>query len=452
MSQELSAEILKEKANAVIALAMSKGADTAKAVTQWQHNHKVTIRSGEIEELAQSEGISVELVVSKDQRRASVGSCDLGQESLESMVDQAMALCRFTDQDPYYSLPKKEYLATSAMDLDLFDPSIDELSTPRRIELASELEAKMLAHDSRLKTNGAGLNSVRGVTAMANSLGFNQVGSESLVNLTVGGFAEDEVDQNDLNSGRKQSSGWGSMSRFREDILSLDEIAEQAAHQILRKLGARKPKTGKFPVYYEPKIARSLWSNLLRAASGTSIFRKQSYLTQRINTSVAIPGLHIEDVPHIPRGLGSRSYDNEGVTSKQSFIVKDGVLQTYLLSTYSANKLGLESTGHAGGCSNVRVTPGELDEAAMLKEMGTGLWVTSLLGRGTNLSTGDYSHGALGLWVENGEVAYPVMEFTINGNLDNMFRNIVCIGNNTDDRGSIITPGVVIGELMLSGT
>lgn len=454
MSSQLNAEQLKEKALAAVSLAMAKGAETATVLTQWQQGQKVSVRSSEVEELSQSESLSVEIVVSQDHRRASVHTSDLSLKSLASMVDHAIALCKYTDRDPFYSLPDADLLAKSSdlEDLDLLDPSIEGISTPRRIEMVRDLEKQLLAQDPRLKSNGAGISSARGISVLANSLGFCEFESESMIRLQVAGFADDEVADGDLNSGRKQSGGRSSNANHYEDLEDSSLIAQEAAHNILRKLGARKPKTGTFPVYYEPKIARSLWGHLASACTGSAIFRNQSYLADRLLSQVTVPNLSIRDMPRIRRGSGSRCFDNEGVVSKNTDLVRNGVLQTYLLSTYSANKLGMKTTGHAGGISNLCIEPGSLDEAEMLKAMGTGLWLTTLLGQGTNLNSGDYSHGALGLWVEEGEVAYPVMEFTINGNLDSMFQNITHIGSNVDLRSSIRTPGLVIGEMTLSGT
>lgn len=443
---------LKEKAKQVVALATSKGAQTATALTQFHASQKVSVRSHEVEELAQAESVSVELVVSIDQKRASVQSSDFSKDSLEAMVDQALALCKYTDRDSFYSLPDPDRLAKEVESLDMVDPSIEGISTPERIEIARKLEKQFTSLDPRLKTNGSGVNSVFGISALANSLGFCQAESETLIRCQVGGFAEDEVAEGDLNSGRKQSGGWSSMARHVEDLEDTERIAKEAANQVLRKLGARKPKTGNFPVYYEPKIAKSLWGHLAGACSGSGIFKKQSYLVDRLNTQVGISNLTVKDVPRRIRGLGSRCFDNEGVSCFTTDIVTNGILNTYLLSTYSANKLGMKTTGHAGGSSNLVITPGTYSETDLLREMGTGLWVTSLMGRGTNLSTGDYSHGALGLWVENGEIAYPVMEFTINGNLDKMFQNITHLGANVDETSSIITPGFIIGEMTISGT
>ena len=452
MSEGLDLKALEAKANQVVEMAMARGADTAYVVTNWQRSQKVAVRGGEVEQLSEAESVGVELLVSRDQRRATVESCDLNTPSLQAMVDQALDLTRYTDQDTYYTLPDAARLVDDVEDLDLVDPTIDSLDTPSRIELARQLESLMLAQDARLKSNGAGVNSARLRSALANSHGFSQSEEETLIRYQTSGFAKDTVNSDDLNSGRNQSGGRGSTARHRQDLMTPEEVSKEAAHQILRKIGARKPKTGNFPVYFEPRIARSLWEQLINAMKGTAIFRSKSYLKDRVNTKVAVPELTIQDVPRLPRCLGSRCFDNEGVACYTTDLVRGGMLQTYLLSTYSANKLDLATTGHAGGVSNLMIAPGTMDESEMLKAMGTGLWVTTLLGSGTNLSSGDYSHGALGLWVENGEVAYPVMEFTINSNLDEMFQNIACIGSNVDKSSSIQTPGIVIGKMSISGT
>ena len=211
-----------------------------------------------------------------------------------------------------------------------------------------------------------------------------------------------------------------------------------------RKLGAIKPKTAKVPVYFEPKFARTLWAHLLSALTGSAVYRNETYLAGKLGKAIAASCVNLRDDPTIPRGLSSKSYDNEGVACRRRDLIRDGVLQTWLMNTYSANKLGLSATGHAGGPGNLIIEPGVASEAEMLAQMDRGVWVTGLLGQGVNTSTGDYSRGALGLWIENGRVSHPIAEFTLNSNLDQMFRGIVMLGNNVYEPASIRTPGLVI--------
>ncbi len=199
-------------------------------------------------------------------------------------------------------------------------------------------------------------------------------------------------------------------------------------------------------------MAKTLWAHLLKAISGSAVFRNETYLVDRLNSLVCSPCITMTDNPRIPRGLRSRCFDNDGVASLPLKIVENGELNTYIMNTYSASKLNSRPTGHAGGTTNVIISPGEYSEADMIKQMGTGVWVTSMLGEGANISTGDFSRGALGLWVENGEPVYPIMEFTLNSHLNDMLTNISMLGNNTYENDTTQTPGLVIGEMTISGS
>ena len=445
-------EEIKQQAVTLVEMAQNQGAHTAVATINQATDFELEVRHGDIENLFESDGFSVGLTVSRDHKRASVSSTDLGRESLEELVSQAMAMCRYTDSDPFYCLPEKERLATETIDLDIYDPGLSEIDVESKIRMVVDLERRLKKEDPRLKSEGASLSTSLMASAMANSLGFSQANKSSAVAFGVSAFAEDTVTRGDLNKGRKQSASWFSRAHHLEDLESIDTIAQKAATRVLRKLGARKPETGNFPVYYEPSTAKSLWNHLLSAMMGGEIYRNESYLVDRVGTEVCSPLVQLWDEPLLPRGLGSRYFDNEGVRCRPLCLIRDGVLQTYLMGSYSAKKLGLHSTGHSGGHTNVIVRPGRLSEEEILREMGTGVWITQLFGHGTSISTGDYSRGAQGLWVENGQVAYPIMEFTLNSQLDDMFRNISLLGNNVFHGSSLKTPGLLIGEMTVSGT
>lgn len=444
-------DALKEMACRVVETAKKGGAHTADVHIAQQNEFEAEIRKGEIENLAEAESFSISLTVSIDGKRASTQGCDLSEDGLNELVSQALTLCRYTDKDSFYSLPDESRLATEFPDLDLFDESLVALAAPQKIEWLRALEQELIRQDPRLQCDGASIASVYGIKAQANSLGFCGAERKSLIEMGAAAFAEDAVDEGDLNRGRKQMGAWASRARHVADLDDIAVIAQRTARQVLRKLGGHKPQTGNFPVYFEPSAARSLWGHLMSAISGSNIYRNESYLTDRLQSEVASKLITLTDQPRLVRGLGSRNFDSEGVACKEQVLVDKGILQTYLLGTYSANKLGMQSTGHAGGYTNLVITPGDLSEEEMLKKMGTGVWVTSLLGQGTNISTGDYSRGAQGLWVENGEVVHPVAEFTLNGNLDQMMRNIVYLGSNVEGKRSILSPGFVIGEMTISG-
>ena len=224
-----------------------------------------------------------------------------------------------------------------------------------------------------------------------------------------------------------------------------------AGADIVRLLGSRKPKTGRYPVFFDATTARSLWRHLLTAVNGSSLYRRESFLLDHLNSDVASSIITITDDPFIQRGLASHPYDDEGVACRRSEIVSSGTLNTYLLSTYSANKLGMTTTGHAGGTGNIIIQPGHQSEAEILRQIDHGVYVTSLSGQGVNISTGDYSRGAQGLWIERGEVAYPIMEFTLNGNLRHMFKSIRALSREVQPGWTILTPGILIDEMAVSG-
>ncbi len=445
-------ERLLEETSRVVEIALASGAETAVAAMTQKSEFQVEVRNGEIESLAEADFHSVSLTVSVQGKRASVSSCDLSAESITMLVEQALSMCRYTDHDPFYSLPEEALLAREVADLDIFDPAVVSIGVDEKIARALELERAMLARDPRLRSESCSVSTVTGTTVLANSIGFCQPKKSSLIYLSASAFAEDPGAAGDLNTGRKQTAGWTSRARYLEDLESVEAIAEQVSTRVLRKLGARKPPSGRFPVYFEPAMARSLWDNLSSAISGAQIYRHESYLAGRLGQEVCSPLVTICDEPLLRRGLGSRAFDAEGVVCQPRCLVNAGQLETYLMSTYSAKKLGMRSTGHASGTSNLVVTPGQLGEDALICAMGRGVWLTSLLGQGVNLSTGDYSRGAFGLWVEDGVVQYPIMEFTVNSNLDQMLKGITHIGNNVHARSTVQTPGIVIGEMSIGGT
>lgn len=452
MSHREIEKTLVEETARVIEIAVSKGAETAVAAMTQKSEFQVEVRNGEIENLSEADFHSVSLTVSKGGRRATVSSCDLSPDSIDASVEQALNMCKYTDQDPFYGLPEPEELATAEDKLELYDPNVESIEVTKKIEMVMDLEKALLSMDNRLQSDGCSLSTVAGTSVLANSLGFCRPKKTSLIYMSSSAFANDEVREGDLNTGRKQTSGWSSRARHVEDLESAEEVATVSANRVLRKLGARKPPTGKYPVYFEPSLAKVVWGHLITAITGTQVYRHESYLEGKIGSLIAAPEITIVEKPHIVRGLGSRIFDAEGVASQERTLIDQGVLQTYLMGTYSARKLGMKSTASAGGPSNLHITPGPYSEDEMLQKMGTGVWLVSLLGQGTNISTGDYSRGGFGLWVENGKVQYPLMEFTVNSNLAHMFSNITMVGNNIQPNSSIQTPGFVIDEMTISGS
>lgn len=442
---------LRDTAQWLVETARKLGADTADAHVSHSREFELEVRDGEKESLSEAESSGASLTISKDGRRASVQSSDTRHDHLQELVEKALFLCRYTDLDEAYRLPPKDRLAVEIPDLDLFDANLADMAVDRKVDLALRSERAMLAQDPRLNSNGASFSDGSNATASANSLGFSATVHSTMAGISVSGFADDAAD-GDLNTGRKQASGWYSQARHISDMETAETVGQRAASDILRLLGARKPETGKFPVYFEPSTARSLWQHLLGAINGSRVYRDESYLAGRVGQQVAHPSVTITDNPLKPRGLASHPYDDEGVACKPSTLILNGQLQTYLLSTYSATKLGLETTGHAGGPGNIIIQPGTQTEEEMIRSIPRGVWITSLSGQGVNVGTGDYSRGAQGLWIEQGQVAYPILEFTINGTLMDMFQRIAAIGLEPERGRSILTPGVLIEEMTISGS
>lgn len=452
MNAEIDAKALEDTCASVVEAAVKGGATTAVVRMAEKATFALEVRGGVVENLSEARGRQLSLSISVDQRRASVTTCDLSPDSLKQSVDNALALARYTDVDEYYSLPDPTWLIGDEPDeLDLYDQSLETLPLDDRIDRVRRAEALLLEKNPDLKCDGSSMGMNLQTSVIANSIGFLRSRKQTSCLQGITGFAEDKGDADDLNTGRKQQGSWVSRARHLEDLDDPETIVDHAARVVRRKLGPRKPQSGNYPIYFEPVMARVLWGHFLDAISGTSVYRKASYLADRIDTPVTADFLQLHDDPRRVRGLGSCLYDNEGVASVKTPLIQDGVLQTYTLGTYSGRKLGRRSTGHANGVNNLVVQPGTLSEEAMLKEMGTGVWLTSVLGQGVNVSNGEYSRGALGIWVENGVPQYPIHEFTINSNLDEMYRNIILLGRDVYANSSILSPGFVIADMAVSG-
>jgi len=431
----------------------AKKAGAATAVVHVGHSQEFELecRNGELENLSEAEGFSLSLTVSKEGRRAGVHSCDFSHEAIADLVEKAMILCRHTDPDPFYDLPDPAWLAVETRDLDLMDEHLARLSVAKKCEMARQVERLALALDSRLQSDGSSVSSLISHVVLANSLGFCQQERGSLVSCDISLFAEDEVQDADLNTGRKQGGGWSISARHMEDLKPPEEVARRAAQDVLERLGARKPKTGMTSAYFEPDAARSLWGHLLAAIRGGAVYRKESFLADSLGTAIFPEFIELCEDPFLIRGLASKSFDGEGVACTPGFLIQGGVLKSFLLNCYSARKLAMASNGHAGGPHNLRVTPGTLSQDQLLARMGQGVWVRDLAGQGVNLATGDYSRGAEGFWVENGQRSFPIAECTLSGNLREMFAHIVAVGSEIESGYCLETPGLLIEGLTLSG-
>jgi PmbA protein len=429
-------------ARLVIDHARRNGATAADTEISEGFGLSVAVRQGEIETIEYNKDKGAGVTVYIGQRRGHASSSDLSEAALKSSVEKALTIARFTAEDHCAGLPDADRLATSSPDLDLYHPW--DISVEEAADRARACEAAALAVDKRLtNSEGGNVNTHASHFIYANSLGFCDGYASSRHGLSVAVIGED--------SSGMQRDYWYSSARNANDLDPADAIGHIAGVRTVRRLNGRKLDTRQCPVLFEAQLATGLIGNYVAAVSGGSLYRKSSFLLDSIGQQVFAPLVNIRELPFLRGGFGSSPFDSEGVVCQERDIVRDGVAQGYFLSTYSARKLGMSSTGNAGGNHNLIVTPGDHDLDGLLKKMGTGLFVTELLGHGANMVTGDYSRGAAGFWVEGGEIQYPVEEITIAGNLAEMFKGIVAIGNDVERRGSKQVGSILIDNMMVAG-
>ncbi len=422
--------------------AKEQGASAAEAGLSQENGLSVSARLGEVETIEHHCGQGLGITVYFDQRKGSSSTTDLSPESIKETVTAACSIARYTSADTYAGLPEKELLATEFPDLDLNHPW--SISADEAIDLAIECEdVARNFHKDISNSEGATVNTHQGIHVMGNSLGFlhGYISTRHSLSCSVLAQRGDSM----------QRDYWYSVARNAQNLEAAADIGRKAAERALRRLEGRSLSTRQCPVLYSAEIASGLLSSFISAISGGNLYRKASFLLDALDTQVFPDFVHIYEQPHLKGALGSSAYDSEGVATKTRDLVSGGILRSYVLGTYSARKLGLRSTGNAGGVRNLTIDPGELDFQGMLKKLGTGLLVTELMGQGVNVLTGDYSRGAAGFWVENGVIQYPVEEITIAGNLKDMLRNIVAIGNDIDYRGNTRTGSILVERMSIAG-
>ncbi|MDP1928393.1 MAG: metalloprotease PmbA [Thiobacillus sp.] len=426
----------------VIEHAMKSGATAADTEISEGIGQNVSVRQGEIETIEYNKDKGAGVTVYVGQRRGHASTSDLSEAALKSAVEKALTIARYTAEDEAAGLPDADKLAQDVPDLDQYLPwalTVDE--APARAQAS---EAAALAVDKRLtNSEGAGVSTHTSHFIFANSLGFCNGYAGSRHGISVAVIGEDK-------SGM-QRDYWYSSARNGNDLDAPEMVGRIAGERTVRRLNGRKLDTRTCPVLFEAQLATGLIGNYVAAVSGGSLYRKSSFLLDSLGKTVFAPHINIREMPLVHGGLGSAPFDSEGVACVERDIVKNGVVEGYFLSTYSAKKLGMTTTGNAGGSHNLIVSHGDLDLAGLLREMGTGLFVTELLGHGANMVTGDYSRGAAGFWVENGEIQYPVEEITIAGNLVEMFKGIVAIGKDVERRGSKQVGSILIDRMTLAG-
>ncbi|ADE12605.1 metalloprotease PmbA [Sideroxydans lithotrophicus] len=437
-----TADILQQIASDIVSYARQQGASACATEVSEGFGQAVTVRQGKVEtiEYNRDKGINVSVYIG--QRRGNASSSDFSRQAVRDTIDAALNIARYTAEDDCAGLPDADQLATEFPDLDLYHPW--ELNVEQAIQLASECEQAAFRTDRRISNSeGVTVNLNEGRFVQANSLGFigGYPSSRHSVSCSVIAGKGDSM----------QRDYWYGSARNAREILKVEEIGRIAAERTVRRLNARKLDTMQCPVLFEAPVAGGLFGHFVGAVSGGSLYRKASFLLDQLDEPVFSGHVHIDDVPDIKRGLASSPFDDEGVRTRRRTIVEGGVLRGYFLGSYSARKLGMRTTGNAGGTHNLVVRPGPLDFNGLLRQMQRGLLVTELLGHGVNQVTGDYSRGAAGFWVEHGEIQYPVEEITIAGNLKEMYQHIVAVGNDVLVQGARQCGSVLIENMTVAG-
>ena len=435
---------LESAALRAIECSRAKGASDAEAEASASVGQSVTVRLGEVETVEYTRDKALSITVYFGQRRGNASTSDLSAAAVARAVDAACAIARHTAPDEAAGLPDAARLYRGpASDLGLYHPW--GLSVETAIALAREAEDAARAVDGRItNSEGASVSSWDADFVLANTRGF--VGGYPTSRASIGcGVIASEGDA-------MQRDYWYTAERSPAQMESANAVGRRAGERAVRRLGARQVATGEVPVLFDADIASSLIGHFVSAASGSSLYRRSSFLLDAVGEPVFAPLIEIDENPHLPGGMASGWFDGEGVATQPRRLVSGGVLNGYFLSSYSARKLGLETTGNAGGSHNLIVRPGPEGFEALLKRMGRGLLVTELMGQGVNAVTGDYSRGAVGFWVEGGEIAYPVEEVTIAGNLREMYRGIVAVGSDVLSRSGRSTGSILIDRMTVAGT
>ena len=424
-------------------LAKSRGAADAEVEVSAAVGQAVTVRRGEVETVEYNRDKGMGITVYFGRRRGNASTSDLSPEAVERTVEAACAIARHTAQDEAAGLPDAQRLYRGAPpDLDLFHPW--GLTVEESIEIARLTEAAALAVDRRISNSeGATVAGHDADFVLANTRGFLGGFATSKASISCSVVAED--------AGGMQRDYWYTTHRDPARLEDPASVGRAAGERTVRRLGGRRLATTEAPVIFEANIAASLIGHFVSAASGSSLYRRASFLLDRLGTRVFAPGVEILEEPHRPGEMASEYFDSEGVATGPRRVVEDGVLRGWFLSTYSARKLGLETTGNAGGNHNLIVTPGSLDLAGLLQKMGRGFLVTELMGQGVNPVTGDYSRGAAGFWVEGGQIQFPVEEVTVAGNLLDIFSGIAAVGADAVTRGSKHCGSILVERMTIAG-
>ena len=433
---------LRQNIDDLLTEAKRRGATAAEAAVSNSIGLEVAVRMGEVETVEHTRDHGLWISVYFGQRKGSASTSDLSPKAICDAVGQACSIATHTQEDRCAGLAPAELMAKEVPGLDLNHPwSIDVDSA---IRLATECEDAARAADPRIvNSEGASFSTHAGLQLYGNSHGF------------IGGYPSTRHGLSCAVVGKEgdsmQRDHWWTSARAPEDLDPAADVGRRAAERTVARLGARRLSTREAPVLFRADLAAGLLRHLIGAINGGSLYRKTSFLLDRLGERILPEFVHVQEDPHRPRGLSSAPFDGDGVATRANAFVTDGVLTSYMLDHYSACRLGMQTTGNAGGVRNLSVTMGDLDRAAMLRELDTGLFVTELMGQGVNNVTGDYSRGASGFWVEHGEVQFPVEEITIAGNLLDMYQGLIAIGNDCDFPGSTTTGTWLIERMTIAG-
>lgn len=445
---------LRELAQDIVRRAMAGGATVAECVVREGDEFSTVVRMGQVETLKESGSKSIGVRVFNGQRTASTHSSDFSRAGLDRMVKSALELSRITSEDPYAGIPEASQLGSLSGDLDLYYPDVYSLPGEERIAYARRAEKAALDVDPRLKnSDGGSFDAATGHKILANSHGFVGEYRRSYCSVAAVPIAQ-------ASNGAMQRDYWFSVARSMGKLESPEQVGKIAAERTLRRLGARKVKTAHVPVIFDPLVATSILEHIFEGVNGDSIYRGASFLAGKLGEKIAGDSVNVIDDGTLVGGFGTSPFDGEGVPTRRTVVIENGVLKSYLLNTYTAKKLGLKTTGNAArglagtpgiGPGNYFLQPGARTPRQIIGEIKEGLYVTEFLGHGANLVTGDYSRGASGIWISGGELTYPVEEITVAGNLKEMFFHISEIANDLEFRGSVASPTLRVDGLTVGG-
>jgi len=445
---------LKEIAQDIVRRAMAGGATASECVVREGDEFSTLVRLGEVETLKESGSKAIGVRVFNGQRAASTYSSDFSRAGLDRMVKSALELSKITSEDPFGGIPDASQLGSISGDLDLYSADVYSLPGEERISYARRTEKAALDYDPRLRnSDGGSFDAATGHKVLANSHGFVGEYRRSYCSIAAVPIAQTE-------DGAMQRDYWFSVARSLSRLDSPENVGKIAAQRTLRRLGARKVKTAHVPVVLDPLVAVSMLDHIFEGVNGDSVYRGASFLAGKLGQKIAGDRVNVIDDGTMPGGFGTSPFDGEGVPTRRTVVIENGVLNSYVLNTYTAKKLGLQTTGNASrglagtpgiGPGNYFLQPGTKTPQQIISEIKDGLYVTEFLGHGANLVTGDYSRGASGMWISGGELAYPVEEITVAGNLKEIFFNITEIGNDLEFRGAMACPTIRIDGLTVGG-